>query len=181
MGITQIGALFLRLFIVRPRARNDTWEGLVQEALLAKSRFDAELSGVTEIEAKNRLRPRAELATIGDIVAHLSKAHEWGILFFTWILSKETTPPNPDWSQLFLGAQGRSFVHIREEYEQNWKSLMRVCQNVLLPNSKRTVRHFMFGNLTSREWLVVVAMHYDYHLKQIKRLRHRMDYKEITW
>lgn len=181
MGIAKIGALFLRLFIVRPRARNDTWAGLLQEALQAKSRFDAELSGITEEEAKNRLRPRAELACINDIVAHLSTAHAGVTQVFQWILSKETSPLNLDISLLFLGAQGRTIYQIREEYEQNWKALMLICQNVLLPGSKRTVSHFLFGNLTSREWLVVVAIHYQYHLRQVKRLRHKMDYKEVTW
>jgi hypothetical protein len=178
MGLQQFAGYWIRLLVLRPRARRRTRETLIQEALTAKLNFDAELSGVTELQARTIIKRRKEIACIADIVAHLSVAHAGTAKILNWITSQDPAPFTPDYSTLFAGRQGRTFEKIREEYEQNWKAFVQSAQHARVLYSKRTVHHFMMGDLFAKEWIVLVALHYKYHYRQLRRYRRGFDIRD---
>jgi hypothetical protein len=167
-----LGPILHRL-IIAPQARRLSWAQLQDRAGQAKSRFDALLEGLTEAQLLQPVR-KAELASIADVTAHLGTAH-WGMTrYLGWIASGSIPAQNLDWAPLFAGAQGRPFSEIRVEYEANWQALQEVARNEALAKSPLVCRHLWMGDMTAKEWLCLVATHYQYHIRQVRSFRRRL-------
>jgi hypothetical protein len=155
---------------LKPKAKSRSWAALQKDALSAKRRFDALLEKLSDAQLTRRLR-NAELASLGDIVAHLAVANQAITQMLTAIGAGKTVKPSGDTSFLFKGVAGRSMEEVRASYEAAWQALQAVCQTEGLESSVTTAPHFLFGELNAKEWLALVAFHYDYHIRQVKSLR----------
>lgn len=167
-----LGNGFRRLYL-SPRAKNKDWKTLVAGAVQARQDFEAVWGNLSEQEIMTPVR-RAELACIGDVLSHLTTANRGMAAHLEKIAAGETSREGGLPPDLFAGTAGKSCAEVRREYERACQALEQRLQESDLSAATATRMHPFFGPLTGREWAFMVAVHFGYHIRQVRGFRKKL-------
>jgi uncharacterized damage-inducible protein DinB len=166
-----IGRVVKRVLIA-PRVRKLTWEQLCSAAAASRERFEALIADETEESAsvsargamsvKNTL---AHLATANRAIADRLEALRAG-------KQMEGKPPD-----LFPPSEGKSLGDLRKEFAESWRILADSAARKVT-NRALTSHHF-FGPMSAAEWVALIAVHHEYHIRRVDRVKQSEEYRKV--
>ena len=174
--MSLVGRLVKR-FVVEPRVRRLTWEQLCSGATASRERFEAMIADETEESASIAARGAM---SVKDTLIHLAAANR-GIAERLESL-RSGRAMDGEIPGLFPGSEGKTLEQTRKEFAYSWKILADSAARKI--TSDRKTQHPFFGPMSAAEWVALIAVHHEYHIRRVDRVKQSEEYRRArgaTW
>ena len=167
--MSLVGRLVKRVLIA-PRVRRLSWEQLCSGAAASRERFEALIGDDTEESASVSARGAM---SVKDTLAHLAVANRAIAERLEALRAgrqMEGNPPN-----LFPGSDGKTLTELRSDFAESWRILAESAAR-RITNGVQTPHHF-FGPMSAAEWVALIAVHHEYHIRRVDRVKQSEEYR----
>ena len=169
--MSLLGRIVKRVMI-SPRVRKLTWEQLCSGAAASRERFEALIADETEQSASVGARGAM---SVKDTLVHLAVANR-AIADRIEALraGRGVDGPIPD---LFPGSAGKSLEQARNEFTESWRRLADSASRRV--TSAAVTAHPFFGPMSAAEWVALIAVHHEYHIRRVDRVKQSEEYRRV--
>ena len=169
--MSLVGRLVKRV-MVAPRVKKLTWEQLCSGAAATKERFEALIADETEESAAVAARGAM---SVKDTLIHLAVANRAiAERIDSLRAGRQLDGRTPD---LFPGSEGKSLQDARGEFEDSWRRLAESASRKV--TSAALTPHPFFGPMSAAEWVALIAVHHEYHIRRVDRVKQSEEYRRI--
>ena len=166
-----VGRIVKRVLIA-PRVRKLSWEQLCSGAAASRERFEALIADETEESASVAA---GSAMSVKDTLAHLAVANRAIADRLEALRAGRQMDANPP--DLFPGSEGKSLGELRKEFAESWRILADSAARKVT-NADQSPHHF-FGPMSAAEWIALIAVHHEYHIRRVDRVKQSGEYRRV--
>ncbi len=169
--MSLLGRIVKRVMIA-PRVKKLTWEQLCSGAAATRERFEALIADETEESASVAARGAM---SVKDTLVHLAVANRAIAGRLDALRTGRTL--NGEIPDLFPGSDGRSLEDVRGEFSESWRVLENSASRKV--TSSDMTPHPFFGPMSAAEWVALIAVHHEYHIRRVDRVKQSEEYRRV--
>ena len=169
--MSLIGRIVKRVMIA-PRVKRLTWEQLCSGAAATRERFEALIADETEESASVAARGAM---SVKDTLVHLAVANR--AIAGRLDALRTGRKVDGDTPDLFPGAEGKSLEEVRCDFSESWRVLADSASRKV--TSSELTPHPFFGPMSAAEWVALVAVHHEYHIRRVDRVKQSEEYRSV--